>query len=58
MTKRTLSLKRESLTELGTDELLAVAGAAAPPTQPLNECLTRVPSYAQHTCVDCLTRAC
>lgn len=56
--KRTLSLKRESLAELGTDELVAVAGAAAPPTSPLTDCLDNLPSFGVHTCVDCLTRAC
>lgn len=58
MTKRTLSLKRESLTDLTTDELTAVVGGDAPPTQPLAECLSRVPSCAQHTCFDCITRDC
>lgn len=53
MAKRTLSLRRESLVELTTDELSSVAGAAGPPT---GDCLTKVPSYAQHTCIDCLTR--
>ena len=53
MPKRTLSLKRESLVELATDELSAVAGAAGPPT---GDCLTKVPSYAVHTCIDCVTR--
>lgn len=54
--KKRLNLKRETLAELATDDLVAVVGAAAPPTIPLNECLTKVPSYAQHTCFDCVTR--
>lgn len=47
--KRTLSLKREVLTELSPEELLSVAGAAAPPTNPLDYCL--------NTQVVCYTRA-
>ena len=37
--KRTLSLKRETLTELSSDELVHVAGGAAPPTSPLVDCV-------------------
>lgn len=52
MTKRTLSLKRETLTELSNEDLTAVVGGV-PDT--LNvRCL---PSFAVHTCVDCLTRS-
>ena len=36
--KRHLTLKRENLTELSADDLLAVAGAA-PPTTPVDYCL-------------------
>lgn len=36
--KRSLSLKRESLTELSTEDLVAIAGAA-PPTSPADYCL-------------------
>jgi hypothetical protein len=42
--KRTLNLKRESLTELTSDELAGMAGAIPPPTPvvltlPLNHCI-------------------
>jgi hypothetical protein len=37
--KRTLALKHESLAELSTDDLGAVAGGQAPPTLPLADCL-------------------
>jgi len=47
--KRTLSLRREVLTELSPGELLAVAGAAAPPTSPVDYCV--------NTQVVCYTRA-
>jgi hypothetical protein len=46
--KRTLSLKREVLTELSPAELLSVAGAAAPPTNPRDYCLnTQVVCYTE-----------
>lgn len=38
--KRSLSLKSEALADLTPFELLDVVGAAAPPTLPLEECLT------------------
>lgn len=38
--KRTLSLKREALTELTSEDLLIVAGAVpAPPTSPVDYCV-------------------
>ncbi len=37
MKKRTLSLKRESLTELGVSDLTAVVGGVLP-TTPVKEC--------------------
>lgn len=52
MTKRTLSLKRETLTDLTNDDLTTVIGGAR---ETLN--IRCVPSYAQHTCIDCLTRS-
>lgn len=52
MTKRTLSLKRETLSELSAGDLSSVV-AGAPPTLDVRECL---PSFAVHTCIDCLTR--
>lgn len=39
--KRTLSLKREALTELGTDQLTAVVGAGVLPTIPVDACLEK-----------------
>lgn len=50
MTKRTLSLKREALTELATDDLRTVVGGA-PPTLNVRECL---PSR-EYSCIDCIT---
>ncbi|HVF03356.1 MAG TPA: hypothetical protein VNA20_00810 [Frankiaceae bacterium] len=47
MTKRTLSLKRESLTELTTDDLTGVVGAAAG---------TEILSCPIFDCLDVLTR--
>lgn len=45
--KRTLSLKREALTELNDRDLLAVAGAALP-TSPLHWCLnTQLVCYTE-----------
>lgn len=41
MKKRTLSLRRETLTELTTPELSSVAGGA-PATTPLKYCLTNL----------------
>lgn len=38
MTRRTLKLNRESLTELGTDDLTAIVGAAVPQTLQLEQC--------------------
>ena len=55
MTKRTLSLRREALTELAAPELASVAGGAAPPTLNVRECLDGI---SGHTCIDCLTRYC
>lgn len=40
--KRTLSLKRESLSELTAAQLASVAGGDAPPTWYLKECLQDV----------------
>ena len=54
MTRRTLTLKRETLTELSAADLGSVVGGA-PPTLNVREC---VPSFDVHTCVDCLTRWC
>lgn len=54
--KKRLDLRRETLAELATDELTVVVGAAAPPTVPLGACVSAVPSCAQHTCFDCITR--
>lgn len=52
--KRTLSLKRESLAQLSTEELVTVAGAlAAAKTTPVNECLNISWDF---TCLDCITR--
>lgn len=51
--KRTLTLKREALTELSTTELSAVAGGAAVKTTPVNECLS---ISFEMTCLDCFTR--
>lgn len=50
---RTLTLKRETLTALGDDDLAGVAGAAAVRTTPVNECLT---ISFEFTCLDCVTR--
>lgn len=58
MKKRTLSLKRETLTDLTTGELGAVVGADAALsgiTCPVLDCLNfSEPS----TCFDCVTRTC
>lgn len=63
--RRTLALRRESLTELGTDELTVVAGAAAqlPPwtpvihTLPLDRCVVLVSFDCVVTLdVSCTTR--
>ena len=50
--KRTLSLKRESLTELSAMDLLHVAGAALP-TSPVDYCLDKV----QNSVAICITDA-
>ena len=50
MTKRTLSLKREALSELSTDDLTSVVGGA-PKTLVIRECL---PSQ-EYSCIDCIT---
>jgi len=50
MAKRTLTLQRERLAELSTDDLRVVAGGA-PPTLNVRECL---PSQA-YSCIDCIT---
>ena len=42
MRKRTLSLSRETLTELTTDELTTLAGAANAATTPVKYCLTNI----------------
>ena len=65
---RTLSLKRETLTALTTDELGAVHGAAAP-TTPVRDCLATLPVRTLNlddclavsdapSCIDCATRYC
>ncbi|HEU0132273.1 MAG TPA: hypothetical protein VFQ85_14890 [Mycobacteriales bacterium] len=56
--KRTLSLRRETLAELATNDLAAVAGGALSGlTCPLTDCLDQHrPSY-EYTCLDCLTRS-
>ena len=51
MSRRTLSLKRESLAELGAADLANVAGAAG--TTPVNQCLG---ISFEFTCLDCVTR--
>lgn len=66
MKTRRISLKRETLSALTTDELAGVAGGA-PPTSPLRDCLATVQPASldvrncvsdAHTCIDCLTRWC
>jgi len=53
---RTLSLKRERLVELTTDDLLTVAGAGqGVPTLPANQCLTL--SCPAATCNCCTASA-
>ena len=60
--KRTLSLKREALTELTSTELTGIAGAAdaltpdCPRTTVIRECVAGITD--DHTCLDCLTRGC
>ena len=51
-----LSLKREALAELTTDELLAVNGAALPVPRTLNvkECVGEL--FTHHSALDCVTR--
>ncbi|HEV2891189.1 MAG TPA: hypothetical protein VGX28_12510 [Frankiaceae bacterium] len=64
--KRSLSLKRESLTALTSGELGSVAGAAQAVTTPVTQCApVRTLDVGEcaaisdaHTCVDCLTRFC
>ena len=56
MRTRSLSLKRETLTELTTDELAALNGAVPPPTPvirtlPLNDCVAIV---SLSTCIPTL----
>jgi hypothetical protein len=62
--KRTLSLSREALTELSTDEMSAVAGAQQLPpwtpvihTYPVNDCIVIAVSSLcltrGDTCVNC-----
>ena len=52
MTKRTLNLKRETLTELAADELQAVIGADAgnAATTPAGECVRTILSQHLQTC--------
>ncbi len=50
--KRTLTLSRERLVSLTTDELSDVAGAAAAPTGPVLQCL----NATLHSEVVCYTR--
>lgn len=57
--RRSLSLKRETLTELTSDDLAGVVGARNAPsgaTCPVRDCVTAISDA--HTCIDCLTRAC
>lgn len=49
---RTLSLKRETLTEL-TDEQLGLVAGAALPTTPVGPCLGGL--FTHHSAVDCVT---
>lgn len=61
MTKRTLHLKREALTELSSAELGGIAAAAdeltpaCPRTVVVRECIGGISDV--HTCLDCLTRS-
>lgn len=66
--RRTLTLKREALASLTTDELGTVHGAALP-TSPLLYCLATLPVRTLDvrecaavsdapSCIDCATRAC
>ena len=52
---RKLTVKKERLAELTTDELARVAGAApdAPPTTPVKECLQSPPTL--HRCTTAMT---
>lgn len=50
--KRTLSLKSERLAELSGEELTNVVGGVP---ETLN--VRCAPSFAVHTCLDCLTRS-
>ena len=60
MTKRTLHLRREALTELTSAELTGIAGAQdaltpqCPRTAVVRECVGEITN--DHTCLDCLTR--
>ena len=58
MKKRTLSLKREALTELTAGDLAGVA-AGAPPTLKLQDCVNsldgcELPSF-QYSCLPCIS---
>jgi hypothetical protein len=57
--KRTLSLRREALTELRSDELAGVAGAQDPSigSCPVKNCYTWTNDQIR-TCVWCLTELC
>lgn len=59
MTKRTLHLQRETLTELAADELHAVVGgdAAGALTTPAGECVRTILSQQLQTC-RCATGNC
>ena len=59
MKKRTLSLKRETLSELTGAELQGVAGGA-PPTLNVRECLDTVatgcrPPTFEYSCLNCIS---
>ncbi|MDQ1713432.1 MAG: hypothetical protein QOE45_2882 [Frankiaceae bacterium] len=57
MAKRTLSLRRETLTELDTTELTEVVGGQVPSgvTCPVLICLD---VSRNASCIDCITRMC
>jgi hypothetical protein len=56
--QRTLSLRREALAELGTDELTAVVGGQQVTASPNNTCPVKYCVSGQPSCLVCFSSPC
>lgn len=58
MRNRRLALRKETLTELGPDQLVSVAGADVAPTSPLVYCASELVRVCESFLRTCVTYTC